>query len=106
MVIDAWFTSLGTERVKVTFEEVQTSGTSDLAIVSAIVTYAGHSAQGEQLRAMQIASPGPSRRVATSQNHPRTHVCTRWLWKTRKPSFCERSLVSISRPVLPNPALN
>jgi len=53
MAIDAWFTSLGTERVKVTFEEVQTSGTSDLAIVSAIVTYAGHSAQGEQLRAMQ-----------------------------------------------------
>ena len=53
MAIDAWFTSLGTERVKVTFEEIQTSGTSDLAIVSAIVTYAGHSAQGEQLRAMQ-----------------------------------------------------
>jgi ketosteroid isomerase-like protein len=53
MAVEAWFTSLGTEKVKVTFEEVQTSGDSDLAIVSAIVTYAGLSAQGEQLRAMQ-----------------------------------------------------
>ena len=53
MAVEAWFTSLGTEKVKVKFEEVQTSGTSDLAIVSSIVTYAGLSAEGEQLRAMQ-----------------------------------------------------
>jgi ketosteroid isomerase-like protein len=53
LAVEAWLTSLGTERVKVTFEEVQTSGNSDFAIVSAIVTYAGLSAQGEQLRAMQ-----------------------------------------------------
>ena len=51
--IEGWFTSLGTERVKVAFEEVQTSGGREVAAVSAIVTYAGVSAQGEQLRAMQ-----------------------------------------------------
>jgi ketosteroid isomerase-like protein len=53
MAVEAWFTSLSTEKVKVTFDEVQVSGSSDFAIVSAIVTYAGLSAQGAQLRAMQ-----------------------------------------------------
>jgi ketosteroid isomerase-like protein len=51
--VEGWFTSLSTERVKVTFEEVQTSGGREMAMVSAIVTYAGVSARGEQLRAMQ-----------------------------------------------------
>ena len=51
--IEGWFTSLGTERVKVTFDQVQTSGGRELAMVSAIVTYEGVSNQGEQLRAMQ-----------------------------------------------------
>jgi ketosteroid isomerase-like protein len=51
--VEGWFTSLGTERVKVSFDEVQTSAGRELAMVSAIATYAGVSAQGEQLRAMQ-----------------------------------------------------
>lgn len=51
--VEGWFTSLGTERVKVTFDEVQTSGGREATMVSAIVTYAGVSTQGEQLRAMQ-----------------------------------------------------
>jgi ketosteroid isomerase-like protein len=51
--VEAWFTSLGAERVKVTFEEVRSTLGRDVAIVSAIVTYAGISAQGEPLRAMQ-----------------------------------------------------
>jgi ketosteroid isomerase-like protein len=51
--VEAWFGSLGTEKVKVTFEDVQTSGTSDFAVVNAIVTYAGVSDKGELLRAMQ-----------------------------------------------------
>jgi ketosteroid isomerase-like protein len=51
--VEAWLTSLGTERVKVTFEDVQTSGTAECAVVSAIVTYAGLSSEGMQLRAMQ-----------------------------------------------------
>ena len=51
--IDAWFASLGGERVKVTFDDVQTLGAADLAMVNAIVTYAGISAEGKQLRQMQ-----------------------------------------------------
>ena len=51
--VEAWFNSLGTERVKVAFDDVQTSGDADFAVVSAIVTYAGQSAQGEPLRSMQ-----------------------------------------------------
>jgi hypothetical protein len=39
--------------VKVTFDEVQTWMGKDVSSVSAIVTYAGFSAEGEQLRAMQ-----------------------------------------------------
>ena len=53
MAVESWFTSLGSERVKVSFDDVQATGNSDFAVVSAIVTYAGLSAQGEQLRSMQ-----------------------------------------------------
>ena len=51
--VEAWFGSLGTERVKVSFDDVQASGGPEFAHLSAIVTYAGQSAQGEPLRAMQ-----------------------------------------------------
>jgi len=51
--IEAWLGSLGTERVKVSFDDVQMSGDADFAVLSAIVTYAGHSPEGEPLRAMQ-----------------------------------------------------
>ncbi len=53
MAVEAWFTSLGAERVKVTFDDVQTSGVPEFAFVSAVVTYAAVSPQGEPLRAMQ-----------------------------------------------------
>lgn len=53
MAIEAWFTSLGAEKTRVTFEDVQTSGDADFAVLSAIVTYAAQSAQGEPVRAMQ-----------------------------------------------------
>jgi ketosteroid isomerase-like protein len=51
--VEAWLTSLGTERVKVRFDDVRTSGGRELAAVSAVVTYAGLSAEGAPLRAMQ-----------------------------------------------------
>jgi len=51
--VEGWFTSLGSERVKVSFDAVQTSAGRELALVSAIVTYAGVSAEGGPLRAMQ-----------------------------------------------------
>jgi ketosteroid isomerase-like protein len=51
--VEGWFTSLGAESVKVSFAEVQASTGKDMAMVSAIVTYAGLSETGEQVRAMQ-----------------------------------------------------
>jgi ketosteroid isomerase-like protein len=51
--VEGWFSSLGGERVKVSFAEVQTFGAPALATVSAIVTYAAEDAQGEALRSMQ-----------------------------------------------------
>jgi ketosteroid isomerase-like protein len=52
--IEGWFTSLGAdERVKVTFDEVRVSMGRDVSIVTAFVTYAAVSAQGEPLRSMQ-----------------------------------------------------
>ena len=51
--VEGWFTSLGSERVKVSFDEVQASAGRELAMLSAIVTYAGQSADGAPLRAMQ-----------------------------------------------------
>src|SRR6478735_4978737 len=51
--IEGWFTSLGTERVYVRFDEVQSSSDRDMATVSAIVTYAGVSADGAPARTLQ-----------------------------------------------------
>ena len=50
--VEAWFTSLGNERVKVSFEDVKATMGRDMASISAFVHYAGLSAQGEALRAM------------------------------------------------------
>lgn len=51
--IDGWFSSLGTEKVKVSFDDVDVLGAGEFRSLSAIVTYASLSAQGEPLRAMQ-----------------------------------------------------
>lgn len=51
--VEAWFRSLGTERVRVTFDEVRSSVVADSAVVTAIVSYAGLAADGAELRAMQ-----------------------------------------------------
>ena len=53
MAIESWFTSLGTEKVKVSFDDVQATGNADFAVVSAIVTYAALSAQSDPIRNMQ-----------------------------------------------------
>lgn len=53
LALEAWFASLGGEKVRVTFEDVQISGTREFALVTAVVSYAGQSALGEPLRAMQ-----------------------------------------------------
>lgn len=51
--VEGWFTSLGSERVHVRFDDVQSSSDRDMAMVSAVVTYAGVSADGAPLRTMQ-----------------------------------------------------
>ena len=51
--VEGWFVSLGTEWVKVTFSETESHGSLAMAITSAIVTYAGVSAQGEEVRSLQ-----------------------------------------------------
>jgi ketosteroid isomerase-like protein len=51
--VEGWFSSLGTERVKVSFDEVQQWVSKEIFSVCAVVTYAGLSESGEQLRAMQ-----------------------------------------------------
>ncbi len=51
--VEGWFTSLGNEKVRASFADVRTSTDHELALVSAIVTYAGVSASGELLRTMQ-----------------------------------------------------
>lgn len=52
-VVEAWFGSLGSERVRVDFSEVQIRAGAELSMLHAVVTYQGQSAQGEALRAMQ-----------------------------------------------------
>ena len=51
--VEGWFGSLGNEKVKVTFDDVQTSAGRESSMVTAVVTYAGVSAEGRELRAMQ-----------------------------------------------------
>ena len=53
IAIEGWFSSLGSESVKVTFEDVQIIGEQGFAAMSAIVTYAGTSAQGQEIQALQ-----------------------------------------------------
>lgn len=53
VAVEGWFASLGSERVKVSFSELQITGEQALATATAIVTYAAETAQGELLRSMQ-----------------------------------------------------
>jgi ketosteroid isomerase-like protein len=52
-VIEEWFSSLGDERVRVTFDRLRTVALPELATLSARVVYAAISARGDELRAMQ-----------------------------------------------------
>ncbi len=52
-VIEGWLGSLGPERVIVNFDDVLVTCSHDIAIVSAIGTYAAMSVDGVELRSMQ-----------------------------------------------------
>lgn len=49
---EAWFQSLGSERVKVGFDEPRIAGGPELAMYSAFVSYTALSADGQPLRTM------------------------------------------------------
>ena len=51
-MIEGWFASLGDENVDVTFDDIRSTVTPELVLVHAFATYAGLSATGERLRAM------------------------------------------------------
>lgn len=54
VAVEGWFTSLGSGRCKVRFDEVQsTTHAPNLASLSAVVTYAAITAAGETERSMQ-----------------------------------------------------
>jgi ketosteroid isomerase-like protein len=52
VAVEGWFSSLGSETVRVTFEDVRITAESSFAFVSAFARYAAFSAQGQELRAM------------------------------------------------------
>ncbi len=53
IAIEGWFSSDPGAEFSVMFESVQTSGSEEQALVSAIVTYASLSSAGESIRSMQ-----------------------------------------------------
>jgi len=53
VAVEGWFASHPTDRFTVTFEDVRSVSSPSFASVSAVVTYAVVSAQGEQLTSMQ-----------------------------------------------------
>lgn len=69
VAVEGWFSSLGSETVQVTFEDVKITAESGFAFVSAFVRYAGVSARGEEIRAMHnrltwvLRTRGPVLRV-------------------------------------------
>ncbi|MDB6092679.1 MAG: hypothetical protein JWM32_241 [Verrucomicrobia bacterium] len=52
-MVAGWFGSLGTERVVVTFQDVQTFMGDIITVAHASITYQSISAEGQALRAMQ-----------------------------------------------------
>lgn len=52
-VIESWFSSLGDERVRVVFTDIQITQSEALAVVTAMGTYAAISLEGTELRSMQ-----------------------------------------------------
>lgn len=53
VAVEGWFSSLGDERVRVTFQDVKIVGEQGFASMSAVVTYAGLTADGQPLKEMQ-----------------------------------------------------
>jgi ketosteroid isomerase-like protein len=52
-MVEEWLSSLGTERVRVSFDDVRVEAGNPLSSLSATVTYAAVSAEGAKLRSLQ-----------------------------------------------------
>jgi ketosteroid isomerase-like protein len=52
-MVEGWFSSLGNERVRVTVDDLHVIGGGELIVASAILTFAGLSAEGVELRSLQ-----------------------------------------------------
>lgn len=53
IAVEGWFSSQPTDKLKASFSESTVVGTLDLASMTAIVTYAGISADGKETQSMQ-----------------------------------------------------
>lgn len=53
VAVEGWFSSLGSETVRVAFEDVKISAEGNLATVTAFARYAAMAPDGQELRAMQ-----------------------------------------------------
>lgn len=53
VAVEGWFSSLGSEIVRVTFEDVRIAAEPSFASMSAFARYTAFSAEGRELRAMQ-----------------------------------------------------
>jgi ketosteroid isomerase-like protein len=53
VAVEGWFSSLGNETVRVTFEDVRITADAHFASMSAFARFAAISAQGQELRSMQ-----------------------------------------------------
>ena len=53
IAVEGWFSSLGAETVRVTFEDVKITAEPSFALMSAFARYAAYSTQGQELRATQ-----------------------------------------------------
>jgi ketosteroid isomerase-like protein len=53
VAVEGWFTSLGSETVRVTFADVKVIGESSFASMTAFARYAAYTSQGQELRAME-----------------------------------------------------
>ena len=52
VAVEGWFSSLGNESVRTTFEDVKIIGEAGLASMTAFARYTAFSAQGQELRSM------------------------------------------------------
>ena len=97
--IAQWFASLGAERVKVIFDDVQVTVGQDLAVVSAIGTYAAISADGKELRSMQNRFTWALKLEGNAWKIVHEHTSTPIRSNDTRPSFIvRRQLESVSRP--------